>query len=101
MNTKPHFTALLTYIANANGPRSTPASSGHRAFIKFDFSQEMIIAIQNFTDSELVFPGDTVTAEVTLINAEPFLNRLYQGLDFDFFEADTLIGSGVVKKLLI
>ncbi|HEX8269558.1 MAG TPA: hypothetical protein VF581_06670 [Flavobacterium sp.] len=99
MKAKPHFTALLTYVSSKEGGRQTPASSGYRPTIKFPFHQDMFSGIQNFVDTDLVFPGDTVTADITLPGAEPLMGKMYEGLDFDFFEGPVLIGSGVVTKV--
>ncbi len=98
MNTRPHFTALLTYASEKDGGRSTPASSGFRSAIKFPFGQRMFFGIQNFTDAELAFAGDSVTAEITLLDFNDLKDSLYEGLDFEFFETDLLIGSGVILK---
>jgi hypothetical protein len=61
---------------------------------------EFILGEHNFIDVDLVFSGDTVTAEITLINFESFNGKLYTGLDFDFYEGEILMGKGVVTKIL-
>jgi translation elongation factor EF-Tu-like GTPase len=99
MTSKPHFIALLTYILTGD-ERRTPVSSGYRPGIKFDFYHDQFPAIQNFIDTDLVFPGDSVTAEITLVNTEYFKGKIYGGLEFDFFEGQLLIGHGVITKLL-
>lgn len=99
MEPKTHFTALLTFVSEKEGGRSTPSSSGYRALLKFGFVQKETIGIFTFPDDELVFPGDTVSAEVVLSDLENVKDKLYQGLDFEMFENDVLVGNGVVKKL--
>ncbi|MFC6098409.1 hypothetical protein ACFPVY_17305 [Flavobacterium qiangtangense] len=99
MERKPHFIALLTFASAEESNKTTPVSSGYRATIHFSFEQNHFTGIQNFMDTDLVFPGDVVNAEITLLNIENFKEKLYQGLDFDFYENENLIGHGVVVKV--
>lgn len=96
----PHFIALLTYVTEENGGRKTPASSGYRPTIKFPFYTGMFSGMQNFIGTDLVFPGDTVNAEITLLNTDHFKGKIYEGLDFEFYEGSNLIGSGLITKIL-
>jgi hypothetical protein len=61
---------------------------------------EFILGEHNFIDVDLVFSGDTVNAEITIIDFEKFNGKLYTGLDFDFYEGEILMGKGVVTKIL-
>ena len=97
---QPHFVALLTYVSEKKGGRKTPASSGYRPTIKFPYIEGEFLGQQNFIDTELVFAGDTVSAEITLMNTEYFKGKIYVGLDFEFFEGPNLIGSGVITKII-
>lgn len=96
MKTKSHFTALLTYDSTEAGGLTAPVSSDHRPVIKFPFDENLFIAIQKFDDTDLVFPGDAVTAEITLLHPEKLTGSLYEGMDFDFFEGDKPIGHGTI-----
>lgn len=96
MKTKSHFTALLTYDSTEAGGLTAPVSSDHRPIIKFPFDENLFIAIQKFDDTNLVFPGDAVTAEITLLHPEKLTGSLYEGMDFDFFEGDKPIGHGTI-----
>ena len=100
MDLKPHFLALLTYRSAEDGGRKTPALSGFRPGIKFPFHDGLFIGIQTFTDVDLAFPGDIINAEITLINTDSFGGKIYEGLDFDFYEGSNLIGHGIIKKIL-
>ena len=100
MNSKPHFLALLTYFKSEDGGRKTPALSGYRPGIKFSFYNDLFTGIQKFIDTDMAFPGDIINAEITLLNTEYFKGKIYEGLDFDFFEGPNLIGHGVIKKIL-
>lgn len=99
MKTVPHFTALLTFVPAETGGLSTPASSGYRPAIKFTFAKSPVTGIQKFIGTDLVFPGDTVTAEITLTDPASFAGKIYEGLDFEFFEVDRLVGYGIVTGL--
>lgn len=99
MKIKPNFTALLTYLPAKDGVKTTPVSSGYRPSIKFPFDLELYTGVQTFGDTDLVFPGDTVTAEIALLKSEYVTGKIYEGLDFDFFEGENLIGHGVVTKI--
>lgn len=99
MKTKSHFTALLTYDSTEAGGLTAPVSSDHRPVIKFPFDENLFIAIQKFDDTDLVFPGDAVTAEITLLHPEKLTGSLYEGMDFDFFEGDKPIGHGTITAV--
>lgn len=61
---------------------------------------ELYTGIQNFIGTNLVFPGDTVMAEIALLKSENTKGEIYEGLDFDFFEGQNMIGHGVVTKII-
>ena len=94
-----HFVALLTYVSEKDGGRKTPASSGYRPTIKFTYIDGEFSGVQHFIDTDLVFAGDTVSAEITLINTDNFKGKLYVGLDFEFFEGPILIGNGIITQI--
>ena len=100
MDLRPHFTALLTYTSSEDGGRQTPALSGYRPGIKFPFHDGLFTGAQKFIDTDLAFPGDIINAEITLVDTEYLKGKIYEGLDFDFFEGSNRIGHGVIKKIL-
>lgn len=95
-----HFTALLTFLSEADGGRKTPISDGHRVSFEFPFYNGRLIAILQFTEVEMVFPGDSVKAEISLPDFDSVDGKLYGGLDFEVFETDLLVGSGVITEML-
>ncbi len=99
MKTKPHFTALLTYASTEEGGKTAPVSSGDRPGFKFPFDEKLFTGIQKFAGTELVFPGDSVHADITLLNPEQLTATIYEGMDFDFYEGDKLTGHGTVTAL--
>jgi len=96
MNQKPHFKALLTFLSAREGKQTTPISSGHRVRIQLPLEREQILASLNFIEEELVFPGDSLNAYVTLIASSDVSEKIYKGLDFDFYENENVIGQGTV-----
>ena len=100
MDTRPHFLALLTYLKTEESGRTVPALSGFRPALKFPFDSGFFISAQKFIDTELAFPGDVINAEITVLNTEYFKGKLYEGLDFDFYEGQNRIGHGIIKKIL-
>lgn len=99
MDPNPHFLALLTYLTSDEGGRTIPALSGYGPAIKFPFDTGLYTGAQKFIDTELAFPGDVLNAEITMLNREYFKGKLYEGLDFDFFEGQKRIGHGIIKKM--
>jgi translation elongation factor EF-Tu-like GTPase len=100
MSIQPHFIAQLKYLSPEEGGRITNAHSGYRPTIKFPFYFGMFSGIQNFIGSDFVSPGQTINAEITLLNTEYFIGKLYEGLNFDFFEGARLIGHGIILELI-
>ena len=94
-----HFKALINYYTTEKGGLVSPVSTGFRASFQFPFELITYIGIQNFTQTELVFPGDSATVEITLINAELFLEKLYTGMDFELSDNAGIIGNGLITDL--
>lgn len=94
-----HFTALINYYTTEKGGLVTPVSSGFRASFKFPFELVAYIGVQEFTHTELIFPGDSEKIDVTLINADLFLGKLYTGMDFIISDNSGIIGDGVITTL--
>ena len=93
-HSKADFIATLTYITTEQGGRKTAAKSGYRPQIKFDFEEMQTSGQQIFIDRELVFPGDTVEAEIKIISVDFFANKLSENMEFEFREGATVIGTG-------
>ncbi|KFE97169.1 hypothetical protein [Chryseobacterium luteum] len=99
MEKKPHFKATLTYLATEDGGIVTPVSSGFRTVIRFPYDNKDLIANQTFLETELVFPGDTVVADIILLEAKEALEKIYEGIDFDLLINSNTIGSGVITHI--
>ncbi len=94
------FIATLTYKTTEQGGRKTPAKTGYRPQVKFDFEEMQTSGQQTFIDKELVFPGDTVEAEIKILSVDHFANRLTEKMQFEFREGATVIGTGIIKQII-
>jgi len=97
---KPRFSALLQFLPEQEVGGQSPISSAHRVGVSFPFSNVVWNAILDFGDVENVFPGDSITAEMTLPDGAEVAAQLYVGLDFDFMQGDRVMGRGVVRKIM-
>lgn len=99
MNEDFDFIALLKFKTFDEGGRSSPAKSGYRPQLSFDFEKIATSGRQNFIDKEWVCPGETVEAEITMLSPQFFEKRLYEGLEFKFIEGSKTIGTGEILKI--
>lgn len=100
-NSAADFIATLTYKTTEQGGRKTAAKTGYRPQVKFDFDEMQTSGQQTFIDRELVFPGGTVEAEIKILSVDHFVNRLKEKMQFEFREGATVIGTGIIKHILI
>ncbi len=99
-NSTADFIATLTYKTTEQGGRKTPAKSGYRPQVKFDFEEMQTSGQQTFIDRELVFPGDIVDAEIKIISVDYFANKLTEKMKFEFREGEIVIGTGIIKHII-
>lgn len=101
MNTRtPDFVAVLKYCTTNEGGRQTPAHSGYRPQVKFDFEEMQTSGQQVFVGKGTVSPGDTVKAEITMTSPMLFKGRLSPGMIFEFREGARIIGTGEIVEIL-
>jgi len=99
-NSKADFIATLTYKTSEEGGRKTPAKSGYRPQIKFDFEEMQTSCEQIFIERNMVYPGETVKAEITLLSVPLFGGRLKEGMKFEFREGNSIIGTGIINHII-
>ena len=99
-NSDADFIATLSYKTTEEGGRKTYAKSGYRPQIKFNFDDMCTSGQQTFIEREIVFPGDTVNAEIILLSAEYFEGKLRVGMKFEFMEGKTIIGTGEIIRIV-
>jgi len=98
------FVAKLKYLKTEQGGRKTPAFSGYRPQVKFDFIEMQTSGQQVFMDQKIVYPGEEVTAEISLLSSAFLEKALFIGQSFEFREGSRVIGHGqiieVINKIL-
>ncbi|WP_288438176.1 hypothetical protein [uncultured Chryseobacterium sp.] len=94
-----HFKSQINYKPTVKGGLVSPISSGFRSEIKFPFELKSYIATQEFTETELIFPGDSASIDVTLNGADLFLDQLYEGMDFELCDNSGVIAEGIITEL--
>ncbi|SMB98927.1 elongation factor Tu domain protein [Hymenobacter roseosalivarius DSM 11622] len=94
------FIASLTYLTTEQGRRQTPAFSGYRPQVKFEFAEMQTSGQQTFIDRKIVYLGDTVEAEIKIISVDYFAGQLKDEMKFDFREGSKIIGTGQIKHIL-
>lgn len=99
-HSKVDFIATLTYKTAEQGGRKTPAKSGYRPQIKFDFEEMQTSGQQTFIEKEMVFPGEMVNAEINILSVEYFEKKLGVGTKFEFREGATVIGTGQIIHII-
>ncbi|PZR22991.1 MAG: hypothetical protein DI539_04215 [Flavobacterium psychrophilum] len=97
---QPDFIATLYYRTTEEKGRATAAKSGYRPTVKFPFDKMMTTGIQTFVGKELVYPGESIDAIISILSFEHFYNRLDVGMEFIFAEGQRIIGTGVIKEIL-
>ena len=92
------FIAELEY--KSEGGRKTPAISGYRPQIKFEFDEMQTSGQQQFIGRKFVFPGDKVNAEINILSVDHFANKLEEGMEFEFREGSVIIGKGKILTIV-
>ena len=97
---KVDFIAELQYLTTEQGGRKTPAFSGYRPQVKFDFTEMQTSGQQTFIDKETVYPGDKVDAKIKILSPDYFADCLVEGMNFEFREGSKIIGTGQIKYIV-
>ncbi|MGZ3944720.1 MAG: EF-Tu C-terminal domain-related protein [Mucilaginibacter sp.] len=100
MDKKPDFIAELKYLTTDAGGRRTPVLSGYRPQVRFAFSEMQTSGQQKFLDKEVVYPGEIVNAEISILSPQFFEHMLYPGMSFEFREGSRIIGTGQIIKII-
>lgn len=97
---KVDFIAELQYLTSEQGGRKTPAYSGYRPQVKFDFAEMQTSGQQTFIDKKTVYPGEKVKAKIKILSPDYFADCLTEGMNFEFREGSTLVGTGQIKYIV-
>ncbi|KIC63987.1 hypothetical protein [Chryseobacterium taiwanense] len=94
-----HFKALINYYSTEKGGLVSPISTGFRAAFQFPFELQTYIGVHIFEEEDLIFPGDSATLDIALINADSFLDKLYTGMDFEISDNSGIIANGIITNV--
>jgi hypothetical protein len=97
--TTPDFIAELKYFPTEKGGRKGFAASGYRPHVRFSFGKSMTSGEQIFLDRDIVFPGETVRAQMRILDHKTFKNALHEGIEFEFCEGANVIGTGIIVEV--
>ena len=97
---KVDFIAELQYLTAEQGGRKTPAKSGYRPQVKFDFDEMQTSGQQTFINKKLVNPGENVKAKIKILSPDHFAHTLTEGMEFEFREGATIIGTGKIEYIV-
>lgn len=93
------FIALLKFKTTEEGGRIGFAKSGYRPQLSFDFEKITTSGRQIYIGKEMVFPGETIEAEITMLSPQFFEKKLSEGLEFKCIEGAKTIGTGKILKI--
>lgn len=96
INIDPDFIADLKYKSKEEGGRIGYAVSGYRPHIRFPFIENMTSGEQIFWDKEKVYPGETIRAQIRILDHVTFKNALTNGMKFEFCEGPRVVGTGEI-----
>lgn len=97
---KVDFIADLRYLTAEQGGRKTPAKSGYRPHVKFDFDEMQTSGQQIFVNKDWVHPGENVKAKIKILSPDHFAHTLSEGMNFKFMEGSTIIGTGKIEYMV-
>jgi translation elongation factor EF-Tu-like GTPase len=100
MDRIPDFIAELKYRSTEEGGRKTPALTGIWQHLKFSFIEGYVGGKQRFLNKEIVYPGDDVKVEITVLSPEFLKNTLSIGMRFTFGEASRTTGTGEIIEII-
>ncbi|MDN3664392.1 hypothetical protein ACFFU1_11575 [Algibacter miyuki] len=100
MNRKFDFIAELKYRTTEQGGRKTPANSGYRPHLEFEFTEMLTSGHQFFIGTDLVNPGETVLAQIGMNSTYHYEGQLEVGTEFKFCEGSLIIGIGKITEII-
>ncbi len=99
-NVNPDFVATLTYRTTEQGGRKTPAASGYKPQLRFPFDIMTTSGQQKFIGKDMIYPGETIDAEIRILSVEYFKHKLEVGMSFEVREGLKITGTGIIKEII-
>ena len=101
MFNKSDFIAELKFETTENGGRKTPAHSSYRPHIEFEnYPEYLTSGQQTYIGKEIVYPEETINAEIGILGTEYFSGKLFKGMKFKFCEGRHIIGFGEIIEII-
>lgn len=97
---KPDFIATLKYRTLEEGGRNMPVKTGYRPGVLFEFDPMQTTGYQSFLNKKIVYPGDSVETEITILSVDYFAGKLEEGMTFFFCEGAKIIGTGIINQII-
>lgn len=98
---KPDFIALINYKSTEQGGRTKPVHSKYMPLIGFPGLLPFTGGQQIFLDKEIVYPGESVKAEITILSAQSFKSKLFVGQKINICEVPgKILGSGEILEII-
>jgi len=85
----------ISLLDEKNGGKYTPVFPGTGCSMQFEDGNTWH-CLQEFTDREFAYSGETYKAHITFLEDEPALELCYKGKDFKLLEGQTEICSGII-----
>jgi translation elongation factor EF-Tu-like GTPase len=95
---EPDVEAEITFLRTEEGGRQDYVSTGYHP--QFYYEGEDHVAVQEFTDKENIYCGDTVTAHLNFLHSELLFNRVQVGDSFKIREGKRVIAHGKITCIL-
>ena len=90
--------AEITFLTSEEGGHKGPVYSGYRPQFYYDGNDWD--AVQNYVGVFEVYPGQTVTTQLSFLSPQCHFGRLYPGKEFLIREGQRVVAHGKVTKIL-
>ena len=100
MFNKLDFIAELKFETTEKSGKKSYVKSGYRPHIEFEnYPEYLTSGKQTYIGKDIVYPGETIKAEIGILGTEFFSERLFEGMKFKFCEGRRIIGLGKILKI--
>ena len=93
-----HIEVEVSFLPTEHGGRKGPTLPGYRP--QRYYANDDWDAVHTYPDVEEVWPGQTVTARLSIVNPTAHVGRINAGMPFLIREGQKVVGYGRVTRLL-
>ena len=94
-----HIEAELRFLTTSEGGRRGRVRSGYRTVHNFDLGGALTDATHIYQGVDIVNPGESATAHLTLVDPHPLRHMLREGANFTVQEGLKIIAYGRITKI--